>query len=61
MPMTVRVSPARSEVVVSEIECTIDSAELNYFVCRFPYDNLILEESAGSFDRFAAEVMPRFT
>lgn len=47
-------------MVASEIERQIEEAGLNYFVCRFAYGNLSFEEAAASFERFAAEVMPRF-
>ncbi len=48
------------EVVTSEIERQIETAGLNYFVCRFAYGDLSFEEASGSFDLFAREVMPRF-
>ena len=48
------------DMVASEIERQIEEAGLNYFVCRFAYGDLSFEEAAASFERFAAEVMPRF-
>jgi len=47
-------------MVASEIERQIETAGLNYFVCRFAYGDLSFEEASGSFDLFAREVMPRF-
>ncbi|MGB0571660.1 MAG: LLM class flavin-dependent oxidoreductase [Alphaproteobacteria bacterium] len=48
------------DMVASEIERQIETAGLNYFVCRFAYGDLSFEEASGSFDLFTREVMPRF-
>lgn len=50
-------SPA---TVCAEIERQIAATGCNYFVCRFAYGDLTLDESRRSLDLFAAEVLPRF-
>ena len=49
------------ETVAAEIERQIETAGLNYFVCRFAYGDLSRDESMASFSRFTDAVMPKFS
>jgi len=49
------------DMVASEIERQIETAGLNYFVCRFAYGDLSLEESSASLGLFTEDVMPKLS
>ncbi|MCZ6591052.1 MAG: LLM class flavin-dependent oxidoreductase [Alphaproteobacteria bacterium] len=48
------------ETVSAEIARQVDTAGLNYFVCRFAYGDLSYQESARSLALFSDAVAPRF-
>lgn len=57
MDLLVCGSPA---TVRAEVERQIAATGCNYFVARFAYGDLSLQESLRSFDLFATEVIPHF-